>query len=101
MSYVDVIELAENKTIGVRMVKMLNGQFAGLHRTTIVPGGDPDFILAAVNADLKTNLAVDVIADSGWEPVRSMVKIAHTPDVIAAYEKKTADAIAAKQPGGN
>lgn len=95
---VDQVEVRTDGELRIRMDKQLikDGEATGdprWHRANLLPGGDPDALLAAVN-DHLVKMKEGLVADADWDIVRRLAASEHTPTVTAAWQEKQATELA-------
>lgn len=93
---IDQIEIARGGTIYIRFALLLvedgNELSSQWHRTAIAPGGDVDKQIASVEADITTrpSLRASAVDREKIPLLKSVCRLVHTPDVIAAYKEAMA-----------
>jgi hypothetical protein len=91
---IDQIEVTRSGHVQVRLAILVIEDGIEIssrwHRVTVDPGGDVDAAIAAVNTDITTRDTLKASPiDAGKIPLlKSICKVAHTPEVIAQHKIK-------------
>jgi hypothetical protein len=93
----DQIECTASRFIQIRLRKEIVNEQGKVeatryHRTAIAPGVPLSEQVAILNADLVNNYGYPALAAADVARIQAIVDVEHTPEVVAEFHQKMADA---------